>query len=476
ASLGDGTVSIVLLRSVLFIASIHGNLGTLLRLGYKNRFEAEDDLFNKATAAFDSDQETDRLAMLLCSYLLHYWSGAPSKTKDSLWWLAGAIRSAQAMGMHRTVRKSKSHVALGSLWRRTWWLLYIRDRQISLSLGKPMLINDHDCDVEFPVAEDFSDETPGTALYVIAQARLSISASTIYRRYLSPSGTLSPESDSTVFGGMCSMFAEWYKELPWEMQCDGPPNHQLALILNMTYQYVLPLTSKLANLISAGSSYYRIIMHQALQRHIQELSPALLQASNGVIMDAAEIITNLTEDCVTHSDARLYPMICVSAIFAAMTAQYTQSRSSNLSAEQRNTLLQSVKYKLLALKDFESCHVLANWIRQLFMSALHDQRRYQSQAGTVASQTRRSMAVNSASSINSVDPVARQSPTMPAPIARTLPDSVSGSQASNIHWDAWPLTEELGYPDMDLVNIANFDTYRQLPFPWSGSFSSFAPP
>lgn len=125
-SIKVGNVPSVLLHCVLFIASIHCDLGTIHRLGYRKRIEAEDDLFNKARAAFDADLGSDRLAMLQSCYLLHYWTGKPSTHKDSLWWLAGAIRSAQGMGMHRAVGRRPMLSSRKSIWRRTWWLLYVR--------------------------------------------------------------------------------------------------------------------------------------------------------------------------------------------------------------------------------------------------------------------------------------------------------------------------------------------------------------
>jgi hypothetical protein len=76
------------------------------------------------------------------------------------------------------------------MWRRIWWLLYvgspiglldystkpfqIRDRQISISLGKPMIIHDSDCDVELLREDDLKGESRDTVAYALAQARLSI--------------------------------------------------------------------------------------------------------------------------------------------------------------------------------------------------------------------------------------------------------------------------------------------------------------
>ena len=125
ASVRDGSVSITLLRCVLFIAAVHCDMDVLRRLGYSTRVDAVDDFFGKANAAFDGDADFDRLTMLICSYLLHYWWGRPTNFKDSLWRLAGVIRSAQCMGFHRSTLGSGMTPEVKSRWRRVWWIFYV---------------------------------------------------------------------------------------------------------------------------------------------------------------------------------------------------------------------------------------------------------------------------------------------------------------------------------------------------------------
>ncbi|KAH8657303.1 hypothetical protein BGZ61DRAFT_486222 [Ilyonectria robusta] len=48
ASVRDGSVSLALLRCVLFVASIHCPLELICQMGYNSRLDAESDLFNKA--------------------------------------------------------------------------------------------------------------------------------------------------------------------------------------------------------------------------------------------------------------------------------------------------------------------------------------------------------------------------------------------------------------------------------------------
>ncbi|EXJ93265.1 hypothetical protein A1O1_01657 [Capronia coronata CBS 617.96] len=172
-ALRDGYVPIVLLRCVLFIASVHCDMNILHRMSFESRADAKDDLFTRARRCLDEHPEETRCLQMMCSFLLHFWFGQPYGIRDPMWWLAIAVRLAESIGMHRSI--DKSHMALDTKahWKRVWWCLYIRDRQVSLSAGTPSLINDLDCDVEELTLEDFPDESEATARYVMAQANLS---------------------------------------------------------------------------------------------------------------------------------------------------------------------------------------------------------------------------------------------------------------------------------------------------------------
>ncbi|KAI1053265.1 hypothetical protein LB506_012308 [Fusarium annulatum] len=173
SSLSDGTMSGTLLQSVLFVASLHCGAEVLHLMGYSTRWDANNALYNKASTAFDADRDSSRIHMILSSYLLHYWFGSPTAYRDCHWWLAAAIRSAQCTGYHRSTRNSKMSHEERSRWKRIWWCLYVRDRQIAISTGTPMVINDQDHDVEELVDQDFTEEAPETVQYIISQVKLS---------------------------------------------------------------------------------------------------------------------------------------------------------------------------------------------------------------------------------------------------------------------------------------------------------------
>lgn len=125
SSIRDGSVSATLLRSVLFVASIHCDLQILHLMGHGTRWDANEHLFTKASTSFDADRGSDRTNMVLSSYLLHYWFGSPTTYRDSHWWLAAAIRSAQCMGYHRSTKNSTMPAKEKSRWKRIWWCLYV---------------------------------------------------------------------------------------------------------------------------------------------------------------------------------------------------------------------------------------------------------------------------------------------------------------------------------------------------------------
>ena len=125
STLSDGSISGTLLRSVIFVASLHCEMEVLHLMGYSTRLEANNDLFTKASGSFDADRESDRTNMVLSSYLLHYWFGNPSTYRDAHWWLAAAIRSAQCMGYHRSTRNTQMPPEEKSRWKRIWWCLYV---------------------------------------------------------------------------------------------------------------------------------------------------------------------------------------------------------------------------------------------------------------------------------------------------------------------------------------------------------------
>lgn len=76
------------------------------------------------------------------------------------WILIGqAVRVGQDLGLHRSPRRLLITPIEKETRRKVWWGVYTLDRMLALALGRPLGINDSDCDVEMPVEVD-DDKLP----------------------------------------------------------------------------------------------------------------------------------------------------------------------------------------------------------------------------------------------------------------------------------------------------------------------------
>ncbi|KAF9485389.1 hypothetical protein BDN70DRAFT_871438 [Pholiota conissans] len=71
------------------------------------------------------------------------------------WILIGqAVRSGQDLGLHRSPRRLLISPVEKETRRKIWWGVYTLDRMLALALGRPLGVNDSDCDAELPVEVD----------------------------------------------------------------------------------------------------------------------------------------------------------------------------------------------------------------------------------------------------------------------------------------------------------------------------------
>ncbi|KZS97989.1 hypothetical protein SISNIDRAFT_481858 [Sistotremastrum niveocremeum HHB9708] len=115
-------------------------------------------LYHKAMMLqFIAQSRTQMSMALVQSYVLVASYLCASNRLPQAWLYVGqALRTAQDLGLHRSPR----NLALSALEKETrvkvWWNVYCLDRMLAVSLGRPLGIDDVDCDVELPV--DLDDE------------------------------------------------------------------------------------------------------------------------------------------------------------------------------------------------------------------------------------------------------------------------------------------------------------------------------
>ncbi|KAL4984645.1 fungal-specific transcription factor domain-containing protein [Aspergillus falconensis] len=87
-------------------------------------------------------------AALLASIFLY----EVNSTSASWVWNGSAVKVAQEIGLH--LESGPWPVLEGEMRKRVWWGMYTWDRIMALEMGKPVLINDQDCDIDLPCTVD----------------------------------------------------------------------------------------------------------------------------------------------------------------------------------------------------------------------------------------------------------------------------------------------------------------------------------
>jgi hypothetical protein len=147
-SYASGTISPLLLQSMLFIGVSLCTDAAFAQTEFTVRYRAKFLFYSRAKAIYDADWESNKTTKLQSLFMLSFWRGGPSEERDTRFWLGVAISLAQNRGMHvmsvlylvssqqlLTLIRSKfsfQSVDEEKLWKRIWWALYVRTTQSAL--------------------------------------------------------------------------------------------------------------------------------------------------------------------------------------------------------------------------------------------------------------------------------------------------------------------------------------------------------
>ncbi|KAK9451034.1 fungal-specific transcription factor domain-containing protein [Limtongia smithiae] len=150
--------SLLLLQAVLMAGTRVCRIDSLLdHKGSMDR--ASWIMHRRVKRLYDLGYETDNIASIQTMVLLSWcWEGPEDVTKNSFYWTRLAISVAQGIGMHRSVENTTLSIVDKRIWKRIWWVLFSRDRSLSLAYGRPVLIHSSDSDVLMLTELDFVEE------------------------------------------------------------------------------------------------------------------------------------------------------------------------------------------------------------------------------------------------------------------------------------------------------------------------------
>ncbi|KAK9468712.1 fungal-specific transcription factor domain-containing protein [Lipomyces arxii] len=323
-------------------------------------------LYKRAKALYEANYEDDRIAIVQSLILLGWWwEGPEDVTKNVFYWTRVALCVAQGFGLHRSVEKSQLAITDKRLWKRLWWVLFSRDRNVAIALGRPVLINTDDTDVPMLVEEDFIEEDgPGPYRYppirlhvqhFIQSLKLSEIMGLVLRQQFSVASETSRVANRSPDITHSDMaLGAWIKNLPPEMQYnvnDRSKHNFFIALLHLQYYTVLCLL-------------HRTNMSHGKPQVGATNSYLTSYPSRSIAFQSAHMIAKIIENMALAHELRCAPAFTVYTLFSAMIMFVYQTMSQ--SSQVVDSAQRALKICMDALEEVGTSWMIGKMILKLF--------------------------------------------------------------------------------------------------------------
>ncbi|KAI5782902.1 fungal-specific transcription factor domain-containing protein [Pyronema domesticum] len=354
-SLQTNTFSHLLVQAVLMVSATHCDWAVLSSAGFVSRRAAVDGFYKRCRALWDGDVEPDKITNIQTMFLMQFWWRAVIDHKDPLWWLSGAIRMAQTMGLHRSAEKSRLNQRDKRNWRRMWWLLFLRDRQAASHFGKPMMINEKDCDVEDLQLEDLEGEVDRVqAMSLLEHIKLAKLVGAIVECEFCPGAAKDPNQRRALRIGCHARLSEWQGNLPEELVYQPNSNNLSAMCLQIALFAQLLLLNRPATYTDA-----------TVPEEIRE-------PSEKIAGQAADCISKIADELIKTWGARYMSQHSMSCLFAAMTVQMIK-RKTHKDPRGREDADMKLRQNMTHLIQLDKILPMAGWIHRRYARILEQE-------------------------------------------------------------------------------------------------------
>ncbi|KAL4740641.1 fungal-specific transcription factor domain-containing protein [Aspergillus similis] len=150
--------NLLLVWSVFFVAVNFIPSSICEREGYESKKVMKAAMYSHAKCLYNNGGERDKVVLLQASLLLGFWHSEADEHSQPWYWSGISVSLCQMLGLHRNPDTPRYNTAImdrqRQLWRRLWWTCFLRDRWLSLTLGRPLRIDLDDCDVPMPSVSD----------------------------------------------------------------------------------------------------------------------------------------------------------------------------------------------------------------------------------------------------------------------------------------------------------------------------------
>ncbi|KAI0456520.1 N-terminal binuclear Zn cluster-containing/DNA binding domain-containing protein [Xylaria acuta] len=346
-------ISPILLQAILFTAATYCSESVIASMGFADRSEAKFVLYTRARLLFHADVEKDGPTLIQALFLLSFWRGGPSDTRDVRYWLGVAITLAESHGFHRSARFTTNSPRIARMRRRMWWSIYVRERQAAASLGLPSRIRDEDCDIEPLVSSDLTNETycepslvsctPEHVTYATKMVEISRLLGKIIDLHFTPGRT-------TGFTGEVENLSlalnNWKQSLPSNMRWEDDENAP------SVWKYLLHL----------AYNHLCILVHRnGFLRHNTG-------TESDIVIRAASRISRIAEDMLSQEILQYGQMHMITSFFTALCVHSISLRTA--AGLQKTITLYRGQMCLMSLKEIQKYWKINNNLLDLFLKYL----------------------------------------------------------------------------------------------------------
>ncbi|KAI5282750.1 Transcriptional activator of fatty acid utilization [Ascosphaera aggregata] len=285
--------------------------------------------------------------------------------------------------MHRSVESSQLSRTDKRLWKRIWWTLFTRDRSVAVALGRPVLINTDDSDVEMITEDDFIEDETDTFSGVPAPAEyppdhIHVQFFLQYVKLCEIMGLVLSQQYSVAGKARWSnaidlthsdiALADWLQNCPREMCWDKNRHHFWSALLHSNYYTTLCLLHRahmppatMANAHGAGRG-------QSAHQGLFGPNGARIYPSKTIAFQAAAMVTSIISQLQVHDQLRFTPAFIVYSLFSALIMHVYQMRSSDPSTVA--ACHEKISICMQALRDVSHAWLVAKMVHTLFESIL----------------------------------------------------------------------------------------------------------
>ncbi|KAI0863776.1 hypothetical protein F4860DRAFT_501743 [Xylaria cubensis] len=347
------TISPILLQAILFTAATYCSDSVIASMDFADRSEAKFVLYTRARLLFHADVEKDGATLIQALFLLSFWRGGPSDTRDVRYWLGVAITLAESHGYHRSARFTTNNPHIARMRRRMWWSIYVRERQAAASLGLPSRIRDDDCDNEALDPSDLTSETysephlvsftPDHVTYATKMVEISRLLGKIIDLHFTP--------------GRTTGFTEEVENLSLALN-----NWKQSLPNNMRWEDDESAPSVWKYLLHLAYNHLCILVHRnGFLRHTSG-------TEKDIVIRAASRISRIAEDMLSQKILQYGQMHMITSFFTALCVHAINLRTAT-GLEKTITLYRG-QMCLMGLKEIQKYWKINNNLLDLFLKYL----------------------------------------------------------------------------------------------------------